>query len=139
MRSHSIHDLPRNRFLSSFGDAERRLDWHPFIAKPPCHKPIYCPCDADCTAIRPRLLSHGETATDQSPSTTVPRAVYASRQQLRHHLAMHVGQPEIAALETVGQLGVIEAEQVQQRGVQVVDVNAILDDVEAELVGLRRA
>ena len=32
------------------------------------------------------------------------------RQQLRHDVAMHVGQAEIAALEAVGQLGVVEAE-----------------------------
>ena len=44
-----------------------------------------------------------------------------SRQQLRHHIPMHVGQAEIAALEAVGELGVVEAEQVQDRGVQVVD------------------
>ena len=37
---------------------------------------------------------------------------------------MHVGQPEIAALEAVGQLCVVEAKQEQDRG------------VEAELVGL---
>ena len=47
-----------------------------------------------------------------------------------------VGQAEVAALEAVGQLRVVEAEQVQHRGVQVVDVDLVLDDVEAELVGL---
>jgi hypothetical protein len=40
-----------------------------------------------------------------------------SRQQLLHHLAMHVRQPEVAALEAERQPGVIEAEQVQQRRV----------------------
>ena len=49
---------------------------------------------------------------------------------------MHVGQAEIAALEAVGQLGVVEAEQVQDRGVQVVDVDLVGGCVEAELVGL---
>ena len=47
------------------------------------------------------------------------------RQQLRHHVSMHVGQAEIAALEAVGQLGVVEAEQVQDRGVQVVGVDFV--------------
>ena len=37
---------------------------------------------------------------------------------------MHVRQPEIAALETIGQFRVIETEQVQNGRVQVVDVNA---------------
>lgn len=35
------------------------------------------------------------------------------RQQPRHHVAMHVGQAEVAALEAMGQLRVVEAEQVQ--------------------------
>ena len=39
---------------------------------------------------------------------------------------MHIGQPEVAALEAVGQLRVIEAEQVQNRRVQVVDVDRVL-------------
>ena len=49
---------------------------------------------------------------------------------------MHVGQAEVAALEAVGESCVVEAEQVQQRGVQVVDVDRVGDDVEAEVVGL---
>ena len=59
-----------------------------------------------------------------------------SRQQLRHDIAMHIGQAEIAALEAIGQLGVVEAEQVQDRGVEVVDVDFVGGRVEAELVGL---
>ena len=59
----------------------------------------------------------------------------SSRQQLLHHVAVHVGQPEVAALEAEGQLRVIEAQQVQDRRLQVVDVDAVLDGDEAELVG----
>ena len=47
----------------------------------------------------------------------------------------YVGQAEVAALEAVGQLLVVQAEQVQDRRLQVVDVDAVLGDVEAELVG----
>ena len=36
-----------------------------------------------------------------------------SRQQLLHHVPVHVGQAEVAALEAVRQLRVVEAEQVQ--------------------------
>ena len=46
-----------------------------------------------------------------------------------------VGQAEVAALEAEGELQVVEAEQVQDRGLQVVDVDAVFDGVEAELVG----
>ena len=49
---------------------------------------------------------------------------------------MHVGQAVVAALEAVGQLRVVEAEQVQDRGLQVVDVDLVLGDAEAEFVGL---
>ena len=37
---------------------------------------------------------------------------------------MDVGQAEIAALEAIGQLRVVEAQQMQQRRVQVVDVDS---------------
>ena len=38
-------------------------------------------------------------------------------QQWLYNLAMHVGQAKIAALESVGQLRVVQSEQVQNRGV----------------------
>ena len=44
---------------------------------------------------------------------------------------MHIGQTKIAALEAVGQFGVVEAEQVQDRGAQVVDVDFVGGRVEA--------
>ena len=50
-----------------------------------------------------------------------------SRQDLARHAAAHVGQAEVAAAVAVGQPLVIEAHQVQDRGVQVVDVHAVLD------------
>ncbi len=48
---------------------------------------------------------------------------------------MHVGQPEVAALEAERQFRVIQAEQMQDGRLQVVDVDAILDGGEAQLVG----
>src|SRR5687767_3307090 len=47
---------------------------------------------------------------------------------------MHIGEPEIAALEAMGQARMIEAEEVENRGVEIVDVDAIADAVEAEVV-----
>ena len=58
------------------------------------------------------------------------------RQNLRHHIPADVRQPEMAALELVGQLLVVDAQAVQDRGVQVVDVDRVVDDVVAEVVGL---
>ena len=48
---------------------------------------------------------------------------------------MHVRQPEIAPLESVGQLLVVDPQQLQHRRVQIVNVDGILDDVVAEVVG----
>ena len=49
---------------------------------------------------------------------------------------MHVGQAEVAAGVAVGQLGVIEAQQVQHGGVQVVEVDFVFDGVVAVVIGL---
>src|SRR5262245_3951656 len=57
------------------------------------------------------------------------------RDQLTNHTAVDVGQPKIAARIAVRESLVVEPEQVQNRGVQIVDVHAILDRAEAELIG----
>ena len=49
---------------------------------------------------------------------------------------MDVGEAEVAALESRGELGVIEAELVEDGRVEVVDVDFVLDCVKAEVVGL---
>ena len=48
---------------------------------------------------------------------------------------MHVGEAEVAALGAVGELGVVEAEEMKDGGVEVVDVDLVLHGIEAELVG----
>ena len=48
------------------------------------------------------------------------------RENRANHVSVDIGQPEMAALELVGQLGVIDAEAVQDGGVEVVDVDGIL-------------
>ena len=49
---------------------------------------------------------------------------------------MHVGQPKIAAGVAVRQLGVVDAHQVQNRGVVIVYVARVADDIHAVLIGL---
>ena len=46
-------------------------------------------------------------------------------------MTMHVGQSELSALVFFGQTFVIDPQQVQQRGVEVMNMNAIVDDVVA--------
>ncbi len=48
---------------------------------------------------------------------------------------MHVGQAEVAAGVAVGEAFVVEAHLVQQCGVEVVDVDSVLDGSRAEVIG----
>src|SRR5205814_969421 len=45
------------------------------------------------------------------------------RQKLVHDVAFHVRKAEVATLEAVGQLRVVEAEEVQDGGVQIMHVH----------------
>ena len=58
-----------------------------------------------------------------------------SSNQFVYHFAIYVGEARIPAGVAVGQPGVIKAEQVQNRGVQVVDVDLLLDRPKAEFIG----
>ena len=57
------------------------------------------------------------------------------REDLLDHVPLHVGQPHVAAGVAVGQLLVVEAEQVQDGRVPVVDVDLALDGLVAVVVG----
>ena len=58
-----------------------------------------------------------------------------SGEEFGDHFAMHVGQAKVAALETVGQLRVIEPEQVEDRRVEIMDMDGVRAGVEAEVIG----
>ncbi len=60
---------------------------------------------------RRRLLQH------------VFNKVTSTSNDLFHHVAVDVGQAVVAALVFVGEPGVVDAEQVEQRGLQIVDVD----------------
>src|SRR5687767_3810404 len=63
------------------------------------------------------------------------RLLLGSSQPFAHDAATHVGQAEVAALEAIGEAQVVEAEQVQERGVEVVDVDGVARDAPADVVG----
>ena len=65
----------------------------------------------------------------------VARSSRPSCQDAPDDLAVDVGQPEVAAGVAIGQPGVIEAQQVEDRGVEVVDVDLVVDGVVAVIVG----
>ena len=49
---------------------------------------------------------------------------------------MDVGQSEIAPLEAIGEFGVFEPEEMEDGGLEIVDVDGIDDRLVPELVGL---
>src|SRR5438045_2990911 len=58
------------------------------------------------------------------------------RQNILHDMPLYIGQPKVTPLETIGQLFMIEAEQVQDRRLEIMDVDFVAGDSEAEFVGL---
>ncbi len=65
----------------------------------------------------------------------VPPYAITLRNHFLHDVAVHVGQAKTAALKLERQPLVIDSQQVQDRGLEVVHVDGAFDDVEAELVG----
>jgi len=57
-----------------------------------------------------------------------------SGNQFLHHFTVHVGEAKIPLAGDRSGLVVVKTEQVQNRGVQVVDVDLLLDRPEAEFV-----
>ena len=60
----------------------------------------------------------------------------SSREDLLHEFAMHVGEAEITAGVTIGQALVVDAEEVQDGGVDVMDIDGSFDRKVAEVVEL---
>ena len=58
-----------------------------------------------------------------------------SGEEVFDNVAVHVGEAEVAAGVVVGEAFVVEAEEVEDGGLEVVDVDLVLGDVEAEVVG----
>src|SRR5438445_9165744 len=59
-----------------------------------------------------------------------------SGQELAAHAAGDIGEAELAALELVGETRVIDAHQVEDGGMQVVDIDRVLSHVVAQVVRL---
>src|SRR5206468_653995 len=62
------------------------------------------------------------------------RRTSGSSHYLRNQDAVNVGEPHVTAVEAIGQLLVVDAEQVENRRVQVVRRNRLLLRLVAELV-----
>src|SRR6187551_566138 len=62
--------------------------------------------------------------------------VRSSRKDALHKLAMHVREPELAALEFEGEALMIDSEKVHDGGLKVMHMNLVLHRAETEVVGL---
>src|ERR1017187_8501130 len=88
------------------------------------------------SAVEARIFRRTEAATKSFGRLYKIWANPSSRQQLGGHCPGDVGQTEVAALRAEGQLGVFQPEEVQDRGLDVVDVNAVGDGGKPELIRL---
>src|SRR2546429_3806533 len=89
-----------------------------------------------CAAGLPTRSAAARISSPCSSSRTDARRPLSFHQPVRElAVAAHVGEALVAALKQKRQLPVVQAEQLQDRRVQVVDVDAVLDRPEAELVG----
>src|SRR5579883_49823 len=61
-------------------------------------------------------------------------AVNASDEYFLHDLAFNISQSLVLAIVSEGEFGVVEAEQMKNGGVEVVDVNATLHTIETKFV-----
>ena len=72
---------------------------------------------------------------------TCPIPTYApeasgSRQQRLQHIAVDVGEPVVASLELEGELGVVDSQAMEDRRLEIVDMDRVLHHVVAEVIGL---
>ena len=56
------------------------------------------------------------------------------REQLAYHPAMDVGQAALDAVVVERQAGVVDAEQVQYRGVEIMNAGRVLGDLPADVI-----
>ena len=61
----------------------------------------------------------------------LPPTIETSGQNRLDHLAGDIGETVVAALEAVGEALVIDAQQVQERGMEIVHMDGVLGDAEA--------
>ena len=113
--SKQYHDDARRRPLPPAAEAPRQRERRPHHRPPP----------------RQRRRQDGRRGVKMASRA-------GSRHDLFHHIPGDVGQAEVAAGVAEGQPLVVQAEQVQERGVQVVDVDLVLDGVNSRSRRSRR-
>ena len=82
-----------------------------------------------------RLIASGHRSSCGSDGLGRHGGLWALRNDIRHDISVHIGQTEVAAGVAVGQLLVIQPQQVQDGGVEVVEVDLVFHRVVAVVVG----
>src|SRR4051812_27449147 len=87
--------------------------------------------------VRSSLATTSCPRSDQGPTLqrNDERGNAHSREDRFHHVARDVSQAEIAAVEAIGELGVVKAHALEDRRVQVVDMDLVLHCGRTEFVG----
>ena len=57
-----------------------------------------------------------------------------SGKDVTHHLAMNIGQPIVTPLKFVCETFVVDPKLVQDRGLQIVDVDGLINDIVAKVI-----
>src|SRR4051794_41496652 len=65
-----------------------------------------------------------------------PPFAIASCQNIANDVAVHVSQPHVAAGEAEGEAGVVESEEVEHGGMEIMDVVLVLDRLVAVFIRL---
>ncbi len=76
-----------------------------------------------------------ETTIEQTPEAGAFRSLGLAQDPL-YDVAVHVRQPVMSALKLERQLLVVDPQQMQDCGVQVMDMDGVASDVVAEVIGL---
>src|SRR5204863_2754789 len=99
--------------------------------EPPLTRPsaTLSPSDGEREGVRGRFMESVLAMTKASARSAV------LRQQLPDYVAVDVSEPIIAAFEPIGQLLVVDAQQVEQGRVEVVHVDRVFHHVVAEVIG----
>ena len=58
-----------------------------------------------------------------------------SGDNVTHDVTVYVGQAEVSTRVSIGQLLMVEAHEVQDRGVQIVNVDSVFDGGQSKLIG----
>src|SRR5262245_18058773 len=87
--------------------------------------------------MRRRVAGHmGWVMWPATRSTTARGRLSLCQELVDHVRFLDAGEPLVQALVAVAEAAVVVAEQVQDGGVEVADVDGVLDDVVGEVVGL---